>query len=159
MRRTGLTLCLLLVACEGHDLGKPCDELLGDTDPAQGTTRTDTRVAIGQNTCYPCSELICVATDGKPGYCSKKCRDDTGCPGGFTCRILQPLAGEEFAGSGFCVWSECVNDADCGNEAIFACKSVPHSDPAGDLQRCDYIDPEDVFGPIEEVVCTDETQP
>lgn len=150
---TLLTTLLLVSGCEQPDLGKPCPGLLGGAPPSSGSTRTETVATVGQSTCFPCEEMICVATDGKDGYCSKKCRDDSNCPTGFVCQQLQPLG--DFAGESFCVWMGCETDEDCGDPHM-RCVEVPSSDPAGNLKLCEFTDPVELFGPVEEVTCSDE---
>ena len=78
-----------------------------------------TQEVVEQNVEFPCDDLICVATDGRSGYCSKKCREDAGCPAGFECRQVQVIG--EFANDKFCTWKHCDRPKDCGLKDDFRC--------------------------------------
>jgi hypothetical protein len=109
----------------------------GECGPAVQTdgARTATREAVGQSTAYPCESLICVASQGRPGYCSQKCRNDAGCPDGFECREIMNEG--EFAGEKFCAWRACNAPADCGNVEELCCSPVPNADPEQDVKLCE----------------------
>ena len=136
-------LCVTtLGACETHDIGFRCPQLLGQNCPgvvSSGGGRAVTLVAVRQDIDLPCEELICAAADGKAGYCSRKCRSDEGCPAGFECRVLVTIEGAAFYNEGLCVWKSCTDESDCldGN---MSCRTVVGSDPGGDLRLCDYTD-------------------
>ncbi len=126
----------IAAACEEHDIGKPCPELLGDTNPAiEGTTRLETSEVVAQNAIFPCENLICIATDGRPGYCSTKCRSNAGCPDGFTCRTVQEIG--PFAQDMFCTWRHCTTASDCGRRDDFCCVAAPSSE-VDDVKLCDF---------------------
>lgn len=144
--RQGVRRCLfavvttLLVAsfgCESHDIGKPCPDLLGDEAAGNsGETRLETQEVVAQNASFPCDELICIATDGRPGYCSKRCREDAGCPSGFECRVIQEIG--EFAGQGFCAWKVCEKRTDCGKKQDFCCVPAPQSVAGEPYSLCEF---------------------
>ncbi len=106
------------LGCERPDIGNECP-LLEATPPTGGGTRIETDEIVGQDVKFDCDELICVATDGRAGYCSAKCREDAGCPAGFECRHVQPKG--EFADDMFCVWKRCDRPRDCGSKDDFRC--------------------------------------
>jgi hypothetical protein len=114
-------LSLWVVGCARHDLGQSCPQLLGEDDVSieAGETSRETQEVVGQDTVFPCEELICIATDGLPGYCSKKCRADAGCPEGFECRVA---------------WKHCAERADCGKAEDFCCTTVAGSAPIDELE-------------------------
>jgi len=132
-----------LVACQGNDLGHACPQLLTDkttgvvTPPFSGSgAEITTQEAVGQDASYSCASLICVATQGRSGYCTQKCLDDAGCPGGFTCRVVQSVG--YFANVSFCVWKECDKKSDCGN--MQCCTVVPFDHPVKELSLCELSD-------------------
>ena len=68
------------MACEETDIGKECT---GMVIPNEGgaTAEGDVKRAEGSeiveyNTAFPCHTTVCVATLGRPGYCSQECRED-----------------------------------------------------------------------------------
>lgn len=105
--------------------------------PASGE-RIATREAVGQSTGYPCESLICIASQGKPGYCSQKCRNDAGCPAGFECKEI--MSEGEFAGEKFCAWKSCNARGDCGTVEEFCCSVVPGVDPEHEVKLCEHSD-------------------
>ena len=124
-------------ACERDDIGKPCPELLEGTDPGSSSgTRVETQEVVEQRVSFPCDELICVATDGRPGYCSKRCREDAGCPVGFECRTIQTIG--PFAGEKFCAWKPCSTRTDCGPKEDFCCVLAPSPEAGQELKLCDF---------------------
>lgn len=126
-----------IVGCSAHDIGKECPQLLGDADPADpGEGRTETAEVIAYDVTFPCEEMICIATAGRAGYCSKHCREDAGCPDGFECREIQPVG--EFAGRKYCAWKPCESRGDCGDD--FCCVGVAGSDPVTDRKYCDFAE-------------------
>lgn len=130
-------LISVLGACETHDIGQPCPQLLRGQDAASSTgNRAETQEVVEQNVAFPCEELICVATAGRPGYCSRKCREDAGCPDGFGCRVVQPVG--PFAGQRFCAWKRCDSTKVCGNLKDFCCSPVPNSAPEEDIKYCNF---------------------
>ncbi len=133
-------LCALsLAACDKTDIGQPCPELLGDTEPATPSTdlaQTETIEVVAYDPSFPCNELICVATAGRSGYCSKLCREDAACPEGFACREVQPIG--SFAGKKYCVWKSCRSTSDCGDKEDFCCREVFGSDPTPGVKYCDF---------------------
>ena len=131
-----IALTSTLGACDKHDIGQPCEALLQEQPSASEENRTETQEVVGQSTSFPCEELICIATDGKTGYCSKKCRNDSGCPGGFECRVIQTIG--EFAGEQFCAWKPCAIRADCGTVEEFCCSTVEGVDPVNELKLCEF---------------------
>lgn len=143
--RFGLAVALAagLVACQSSDLGQPCPLLLKDpvtgafTPPFTGSgANITTQEVVGQDSSYPCASMICVATQGRSGYCTQKCLDDAGCPAGFTCRIVQSAG--YFANVSVCVWKECDKNSDCGN--MQCCAVVPFDHPAKELSLCEASD-------------------
>jgi hypothetical protein len=133
-----LAVLALVAGCEKHDVGKPCPQLLAGEDPSTPgeDNQTITHEVIEQNLGFPCEELICVATAGREGYCTKKCRQDAGCPDGFECREVQPVG--DFAGEKFCVWKVCESRGDCGNKEDFCCVPVTGADPTVEVTYCDF---------------------
>ncbi len=144
MVRSRLALSYVVLAwtgqgCDAHDIGKPCPQLLGGAPTAEsGGTRVETLEVVEQNAAFPCDELICIATDGRPGYCSRKCREDAGCPAGFECRQVQRLG--DFAQVKFCAWKPCRKRADCGSADEFRCVAAPSADVGEELRLCDFQD-------------------
>lgn len=131
-------VCVLgaLAGCEKHDLGEPCREL-GSTGPSSDDpSRTVTQETVAQDARFPCEELICIATDGRPGYCSKKCRDDAACPDGFECRTIQDIG--PFADEKFCAWKRCEKRRDCGNNDDLCCSEVTGAEPGTTLKLCGF---------------------
>ncbi|MEZ4272645.1 MAG: hypothetical protein R3C68_14810 [Myxococcota bacterium] len=115
-------------ACDSHDLGQPCPQLLQGVDASDNEgMRSETQEVVGQDLTYPCEELLCVASGGKTGYCSKKCRGDSGCPTGFECKAIHSTG--EMAGQTFCVWKTCESAADCGSSKKFCCNQVSEVAP------------------------------
>ena len=128
----------LTVACDAHDLGQPCPQLLSTADVPvtnpddASTTRRETPEVVGQDTIFPCDELVCIATDGSSGYCSKKCRSDSACPEGFACRVIMDIG--PFAGESFCAWKRCTSRADCGHKKDFCCAGAADDGAVDELQ-------------------------
>lgn len=130
-------LCACLAGCKRSDIGTDCPALLGGADPgAQGDTRSVTLEVVAQDLSFPCEEMICIATAGRPGYCSKKCREDAGCPQGFVCREIQPIG--IFAGEKFCAWRPCATALECGKKGEFCCKEALGAEVAERLMFCDF---------------------
>jgi hypothetical protein len=126
-----------LAACSGSDVGQPCPELLGTTDPATiGDGRTETAEVVAYDPLFRCDSLICVASAGRSGYCSRACRTNGACPGGFECRVIQPVG--SFANEMFCAWKQCDKTADCGSKKEFCCRPVIGSDPVQPKKYCDF---------------------
>ncbi len=137
--RVIVALCwsLAVAGCVENDIGKACPELLGEDAGAQADgTRSITQEVVAQDLSFPCDEMICIATAGRPGYCSVKCRDDAGCPSGFVCREIQPIG--EFAGEKFCAWKPCTAASGCGKEGDFCCREVVGSDAGQNLSFCAF---------------------
>ena len=149
-----------VASCEQSDVGKACPGLLGDTDPAIGTDRSQTSEYIGQSVEYPCEELICVSSDGRSSYCTKKCRADDagGCPLGFECRAIQQVEGQAFYDEGMCVWKRCDTDADCGAPEYLECKCSYEIDLGGGsfefVKLCNFVD--SPFAPADTVVVNED---
>jgi hypothetical protein len=116
------------LACEQDDIGKDCPKLAAAAGNVGGT-RIETQEIVEQNAAFPCEELLCVASDGRAGYCTRKCREEAGCPPGFACRQVQELG--EFAQDKFCVWKRCDRPRDCGNKDDFRCCDPSVSGDAG----------------------------
>jgi hypothetical protein len=138
-------LCLVLfgllslggLACERHDIGRDCPRLLEGSDPGGAAgTRVETQEVVQQDVTFPCDELICIASDGRPGYCSKRCREDAGCPNGFECRTVQSIG--PFAGEKFCAWKRCDARTDCGPKEDFCCVLAPSPEAGQELKLCDF---------------------
>jgi hypothetical protein len=124
-------------SCASNDIGKPCPQLLGDTQPATvGDDQTATAEVVAYDPSFPCDELICIATSGRSGYCSKLCRDNAVCPQGFECREIQPVG--EFAGQKYCAWKPCQNVGDCGSKSDFCCQAVVGSSSVTDRSYCAF---------------------
>jgi hypothetical protein len=122
--------------CDTSDVGQPCPQLGSEaTTTAGGPGSAETQEVVAYDPSFPCSDLVCIATAGRSGYCSKVCREDAGCPDGFECRVIQPLGA--FAGERFCAWKTCESPADCGKKNKFCCRLIPGADP---LQHkyCDF---------------------
>jgi hypothetical protein len=130
--------CLALVACNKSDVGQDCPELLGEEASANvpDASRTETAEVVAQDVTFPCDELLCVATAGRSGYCSKKCREDSGCPSGFVCREVQPVG--VFAKEKFCVWAPCTKAKDCGDTKEFCCLPMQGADPGQSPTYCAF---------------------
>lgn len=129
---------LSFVACDDNDIGDPCPQLLRGEDPgASSGVRSESEETVEQNASFPCDELICIATTGRPGYCSKKCRENAGCPAGFECRTVQELG--PFANDKFCAWKKCQKRSDCGGTGSdFCCSAVSGADPSGETKYCEF---------------------
>ena len=136
------TLVSFAVACSDSDVGTPCPELLGGTDPLGGdggfTNTTEVEEVIEQNVSFPCASLVCVATAGDSGYCSKRCRNDAGCPPGFTCRPIQTIG--PFADKQYCAFNTCEEPADCDDVEKFTCEVVPGVHPTEEVKLCRFKD-------------------
>jgi len=134
------TICVLLcynfIACSSHDLGRPCPELTtsGTIGQIDGN-RALTQEIVEQNLSFPCESLICVATTGKTGYCSKKCTHDGSCPDGFECRTIQEVG--PFKNDMFCAWKSCAKNKECGDSKM-RCSKTDNADPQGQLKLCGY---------------------
>ena len=127
----------VLGGCSSSDVGQACPELLGTTDPATvGDGRTETAEVVAYDPLFPCDSLICVASAGRSGYCSRACREDSSCPTGFECRVIQPVG--TFANQMFCAWKPCDMTADCGSKKDFCCRPVIGSDPVQPKKYCDF---------------------
>lgn len=148
MRRASLFVILVGLAashCARHDIGQTCPQLAeesgatasSETGSSDGT-RTETQEVVGQSALFPCDELVCIATDGREGYCSKKCRDDAGCPEGFECRVIQDIG--PFAGESYCAWKRCEARRDCGRVEDFCCAPVPGGVPGAEHKLCTFSD-------------------
>lgn len=135
----GMLIMLSCAACDDHDIGQPCLELLNGTEPSPEPTggQVVTEEVVEQNPAFPCDEMICVASAGRAGYCTKKCRSDSGCPAGFECRTVQKVG--PFAEQGFCVWKACTRRSDCG-DGRYCCVVVPEADPSKQATYCDFSD-------------------
>ena len=138
---SSLVACGLLAlggfACESNDIGKPCPQLLGDADPGSAAgRRVETQEVVQQDVTFPCDELICIATDGRSGYCSKRCREDAGCPTGFECRTVQSIG--PFASDKFCAWKKCQSVSNCGSKDQFCCVTAPSPEAGQELKLCDF---------------------
>jgi len=126
-----------LGGCAKSDIGHRCGAFDVPATPGDSDNRTQTPEVVAQDPAFPCDDLICVATDGKGPYCSKKCRTDTACPDGFECRQVQPIGA--FADDQFCVWKACNDRTDCGTpKDDFCCEAVPDTDPEAPLKRCAF---------------------
>ncbi|MBN1962106.1 MAG: hypothetical protein JW841_14285 [Deltaproteobacteria bacterium] len=141
--RTGITVLtvftglLFISSCEKDDIGKPCPQLLGDTEAtSDDESQTKTAEIVSYDPSFPCDELICIATSGRSGYCSKRCRDNSVCPDGFECREVQPVG--EFAGQKYCAWKPCNTASDCGSKSDFCCQPVLGSGTAADMSYCAF---------------------
>ena len=130
---------LAAAACERNDIGEACPKLLAGADPGSAAgTRVETQEVVQQDVTFPCDELICIATDGRSGYCSKRCREDVGCPNGFECRTVQSIG--PFAGEKFCAWKHCNTRSDCGSKDEFCCVPAPSPEAGQELKLCDFKD-------------------
>ncbi|MEM6531893.1 MAG: hypothetical protein AAF654_04685 [Myxococcota bacterium] len=133
-----LLSAVALVACTNSDIGQSCPELLESSGATIDDGRAVTDEVVGQDPRFPCDDLICIATGGVAGYCSKKCRADVTCPSAFECRTVQPIG--EFASDQFCAWKTCSNDDDCGDTDEYCCRSVPNSGPLDEVKLCGFRD-------------------
>ncbi len=133
------SLALLAGGCDRTDIGEDCPGLLGDTPPAITTQdgETVTQEVVAQDVSFPCDNLLCIASQGIAGYCSKKCLGDGACPSGFSCRAIQ-AKGDEFGGQLFCAWKTCKKRSDCGKTENFCCEEVLNADPVETLKLCRY---------------------
>lgn len=132
-------ITLLAAACNDHDLGTTCfitdgGGLDSSSDTEENITLTNE--VVSQNLSYDCASFICIATKGSGGYCSQKCRNDAGCPEGFTCRHVQQVG--NFANTKFCTFKECKTVADCGNEEEFVCQAVSGVIPNEEIHLCQF---------------------
>lgn len=129
-------------ACEDTDVGEACPQLLGDAaanDPANLVKQNpdgsvDVTETYGTSALFPCDSLMCVAADGRPGYCTVECRDDGACPEGFECKSV---SGGVYARS-VCTWKTCTSDKACGDGKV--CRSVPNVVPGEDFKLCTFAD-------------------
>ena len=134
-----LALAVGSVACNDNDIGKSCPELLTQDQKDHLVTVNDDGTATvvetyGTSVSYQCDELICVASQGRDGYCTKECRSNDSCPTGFVCRSVS--AGD-FARN-LCTWNTCSKDTDCGDEAKMVCRSVENVFPGEDFKLCAF---------------------
>ena len=136
----GVLGVLATAACNDSDVGEPCPELLtSEQRDNLVTVNTDGTVNVlqiyGTSATFPCEDLICVATDGRDGYCTNECQSDTGCPTGFQCKSI---SGGTYARN-LCVWKTCSKDADCGDKKL-KCESVANVVPGEDFKLCNFKD-------------------
>jgi hypothetical protein len=137
LTRVAMLAGLALAACQTSDVGKSCPQLLADTQPTDSYgSRAETQEVVEQNVTFPCDDFVCVATAGRSGYCTQKCREDVGCPDGFVCRTVQAVG--PFANDKFCVWKHCDKRSDCGNMKSFCCTPVPGASPTEEIKLCDF---------------------
>src|SRR5690349_20524208 len=94
-RMRGVALMIGALACTLHcargDIGAACPDLDAVNGAQQQDGRSITDEIVEQRATFPCDELICIATRGSAGYCTKKCRSDDACPQGFECRAVQSV--------------------------------------------------------------------
>ncbi len=130
-------LLAALAACDSNDIGQACPQLneAGDAEVTAGT-RVETPEVVEQSVTFPCDEFICIASQGRAGYCSKRCREDAGCPDGFSCRVIQTLG--DFAGQKFCAWKRCDSRSDCGAKEDFCCVPAPSPVAGEELKLCEF---------------------
>jgi hypothetical protein len=129
------------VGCDSSDDGTPCPELLSDDQRAHLVTQNgDGTVNVleiyGTSAKFPCQDLICVAADGRDGYCTNECQSDSSCPNGFECKSI---SGGAFARN-LCVWKTCAKDADCGDKKKLKCETVDNVVPGEDFKLCAFKD-------------------
>lgn len=137
-----LATALLSSACDDTDVGEACPQLLGDeaaNDPASLVTQNpdgsvDVTETYGTSALFPCDSLLCVAADGRPGYCTVECRGDSACPDGFECKSV---SGGVYARN-VCTWKTCTSDKACGDGKV--CRSVPGVLPGEDFKLCTFAD-------------------
>lgn len=140
--RALLTLALAcaiaaLHGCAADDIGKACPQLLGDESAGtQSGARSVTQEVVAQDISFPCEQMVCIATAGRLGYCTKACRENAGCPAGFECREIQPFP--PFAGEQFCAWKPCKTAADCGKKGLFCCREALGATVAEKPMFCDF---------------------
>ena len=135
----GTILVLSLVGCYATGgVGDPCEDL---EVPPTNTSEIDGGLATSQgfdivekDTSFPCDGVICIATVGRGGYCSRECVSNDDCPNGFECAIATSLG--PFANQTFCVWTRCEQDTDCGDPWLFQCETVPELSLAGEVKLC-----------------------
>lgn len=133
--------CALIIAavgsasCASDDIGQPCPDLFAGAATSSIGSRVETREVVAQDVSFPCEELICIASEGTDGYCSKKCRNDGGCPDGFECRLVQTVGA--FAQQKLCAWKHCAKRSDCGSIKSFCCKAVPGNE---ETNLCTFSD-------------------
>lgn len=117
----------LLNGCSRSDVGEDCPQLLDkqaalfDSNDAT-VTRSQNIVAMGPEF-EPCEQLVCIAAQGRGGYCSSTCQSDDSCPEAFVCQTVQSLG--VFAQERFCVWKSCKTHDDCGHSARYCCQQIP----------------------------------
>lgn len=126
------------LGCDSSDVGSACPELLETTDARSEDGRSETEEIVGINPRFPCDDLVCIATNGDAGYCSKKCRSDDACPSAFECRTVQAIG--EFASDQFCAWRRCEEDDDCGDSDDYCCRDANNSDPINEVRLCGFRD-------------------
>ncbi|MBC7792193.1 MAG: hypothetical protein H7Z43_00670 [Clostridia bacterium] len=135
-------MAIFFSACDDTDVGEICPQLLGDAaanDPANLVTTnadgtSDVTETYGTSAAFPCESLLCVAADGRPGYCTVECRDDGACPDGFACKSI---SGGVYARN-VCIWKTCTSDKGCGDGKV--CRSVPNVIPGEDFKLCTFAD-------------------
>lgn len=135
-----LGLAASAFGCNNDDIGETCPDLLTQDQKDHLVTVNDDGTATvietyGTSVAYPCDELICVASQGRDGYCTKECRSDASCPNGFACRSVS--AGT-FARN-LCTWKQCKKNSDCGDDKL-TCRSVENVFPGEDFKLCDFKD-------------------
>jgi hypothetical protein len=129
---------LSLCHCHASDVGQPCPQAIQGLTPATATgdpTVSNTVETLVQGVTLPCEEMLCVASVGSRGYCTKKCLNDTACPRGFICRAVQEAGA--FAAQKFCVWKPCQTRADCGGKD-FCCNLVSTGSPIPTTRLCSF---------------------
>ena len=133
-----LLLSSLSFACDDTDIGQACPELADTGGAMSGEGRSETEEIVAVDPRFPCDDLICIATNGVAGYCSRKCRSDVSCPSAFECRTVQPIG--EFANDQFCAWKQCASDGDCGDPKTYCCREDNGSDPVNEVRLCGLRD-------------------
>jgi hypothetical protein len=115
-----------VLACQKDDIGIPCVGMnlpnAGGSTSEGDVIRAEGPEIVEYNVNFPCDGVVCVATIGSGGYCSKECTEDRECPQAFVCRTVQdygPLADRKY-----CVWRQCKTDADCGDPWTMTCKQA-----------------------------------
>lgn len=134
-----LTLSAACFSCQEHDIGQPCPQLLDGSPLGSDLPPNETQVEeiVEQNVTFDnCSSLVCIATLGDTGYCSRKCRNDAGCPAGFECRQVQTIG--PFADSQFCAFKRCETDGDCGDAEKYVCRTIDDVHPTLEVKLCRF---------------------
>lgn len=138
LRSLGLAV-FFLVACEPHDLGRPCPPPEGSEDTVEDASPDDTEIVFPATVRKDgkCESFQCVSTQVRSNYCSRECQNQGDCPEGFLCGTLQPVG--PLSQEQFCLLAKPCREnvsGDCPRESM-VCRSVPTTVPDQPAFFCD----------------------